>query len=67
MSPVLGENCPHRTTISRWYKQFQSGKFDFEDNPHTDRPLTAVTSEHIRVAVIEKLLFTEEQKQERVR
>ena len=35
MCPVLGKSCPHRTTIFRWYKQFQKGKFDFEDNPHT--------------------------------
>ena len=53
MCPVLGRSCSHRTTTFRWYKQFQKGKFDLEDDPHTGRPPTAVTSENI--AAVEKL------------
>ena len=54
MSPVFGENCPHRSTIFRWYKQFQRGKFRLEDEPRTGRPVEAVTPENI--AAVEKLL-----------
>ena len=54
MSPVLGDIYPHRTTIFRWHKQFQRGKFDLEDDPHTGQPPTAVTSENI--TTVEELL-----------
>ena len=54
MFPILGKICPHRTTIFRWYKQLQIGKFDREDDSHTSWPPTAVTSENL--AAVEKLL-----------
>ncbi|CAH1408195.1 unnamed protein product [Nezara viridula] len=54
MVPVLGEDCPHRSTISRWYREFKRGNFQLEDAPRSGRPASAVTEENINA--VRKLL-----------
>jgi histone-lysine N-methyltransferase SETMAR len=67
MAPVLGDDCPHRTTIFRWYREFQRGNFSLEEAPMSGCPASSVTEEHI--AAVRKMLesnrhVTYRQKQE---
>ncbi|KAF2900210.1 hypothetical protein ILUMI_05976 [Ignelater luminosus] len=32
MTPALNNDCPHRTTIFRWYREFQRGNFTLEED-----------------------------------
>lgn len=54
MLPVLGEDCPHRTTIFRWYREFGRGNFELEDAPRSGRPASSVSQENI--VAVRKLL-----------
>ncbi|CAH2011305.1 unnamed protein product [Acanthoscelides obtectus] len=47
MMLALKNDCPHRTTIFRWYKEFQRGNFTLEDAEREGRPQTSVTEENI--------------------
>jgi HTH domain in Mos1 transposase len=38
MTIALGDVCPHRTTIFRWYREFQRGNFTLEDAERPGRP-----------------------------
>lgn len=47
MTLALGDDCPHRTTIFRRYREFKRGNFSLEDAERTGRPPTSVTEENI--------------------
>jgi hypothetical protein len=46
MASVLGDNCPHHTTIFRWYLEFQRGNFSLEDALRSGCPASSVTKEN---------------------
>ena len=45
-----GEGTVHYTTISRWYKRFDSGDLNLEDQPRAGRP-TTLDNENLRVSL----------------
>lgn len=51
---VLDSDCPHRTTIFRWYREFERGNFNLEDAEREGRPRTSVTEENI--SAVRKML-----------
>jgi hypothetical protein len=53
MAPVLGDDCPHCTTIFRWYQEFQRQNFSLEDAPKSGCPASSVTE---NIAAIRKML-----------
>ena len=46
-TPALNNDCPHRTTIFRWYREFQRGNFTLEDATREGMPRTSVAEENI--------------------
>jgi transposase len=54
MAPALGDDCPHRTTVFRWYPEFQRGNFSLEDDSRSGSPASSVTEEN--VAAVRKML-----------
>lgn len=54
MNTVLGEKCPHRTTVYRWYREFGRGNFNVNDAQRSGRPIEVTVSEN--VAKVSKLL-----------
>ncbi|CAH2011188.1 unnamed protein product [Acanthoscelides obtectus] len=38
MTLGLKDECPHRKTIFRWYREFQRGNFTLEDAERKGRP-----------------------------
>lgn len=54
MTLALDDDCPHRTTIFRWYREFQRGNFTLEDSERPGRPRTSVTEEN--VTAVRKML-----------
>lgn len=54
MISVFEDSCPSRSTVFRWYKQFQRGIFALDDDPHTGRPVEITTPENI--ASVQNLL-----------
>lgn len=44
---VFGNEAPSRTSVYRWYSEFQRGRDRLTDNPREGRPKTAVTQENI--------------------
>ncbi|KAF2884802.1 hypothetical protein ILUMI_21373 [Ignelater luminosus] len=47
MTRALNNDCPHRTTIFRWFREFQRGNFTLEDAEREGKPRTSVTEENI--------------------
>lgn len=47
MSATFGEECPSTSTVFRWYKEFQRGSFDLDDDERSGRPITRRTQENI--------------------
>ena len=45
-----GEGTVHYTTVSRWYKRFDSGDLNLEDQPRAGRPPT-LDNEDLRAAL----------------
>ncbi|UYV70102.1 hypothetical protein LAZ67_7001800 [Cordylochernes scorpioides] len=56
VTPVLGNDCPHRTNIFRWYREFKRGKYGIRDAPRLGRTASLVNEENI--AGVKKLLET---------
>lgn len=54
MKRVLRDTGPSLRTVERWYKQFERGVFDLEDDPRPDRPREVITPK--TVADVEKLM-----------
>jgi [histone H3]-lysine36 N-dimethyltransferase SETMAR len=54
---VLGNIGPSYATVKNWYRQFNRGKFELEDDPRPGRPCTSVTEENIATI---KQMITEE-------
>ena len=46
---VYKDDCPHRTTISRWYHYFKSGGDRTEDSPWSGRPVQPVNPRLIKM------------------
>ena len=46
---VYKDDCPHRTTISRWYHYFKSGGDRTEDSPRSGRPVQPVNPRLIKM------------------
>lgn len=44
---VFGEEAPSKTTVYRWYSEFQRGRSSLCDDPREGRPKTAVTQENV--------------------
>ena len=44
---TLGDQAPSYATVTRWYREFHAGREDFQDDPRSGRPATAVTEENI--------------------
>ena len=44
---VFGEEAPSKTTVYRWYAEFQRGRCSLSDEPREGRPKTAVTQENV--------------------
>ncbi|CAH2016235.1 unnamed protein product, partial [Acanthoscelides obtectus] len=55
--PVLGNEAPHQSTISRWYGEFKRGRVSLSVDPRVDAPKTAVTQEN--VDAVRKLIIEE--------
>ncbi|CAH1982423.1 unnamed protein product [Acanthoscelides obtectus] len=55
--PVLGNEAPHQSTISRWYGEFKRGRVSISVDPRVDAPKTAVTQEN--VDAVRKLIIEE--------
>jgi transposase len=47
LQKTFGDSCVSRTTVYRWYAEFNRGKDHFEDEPRAGRPRSAVTPENI--------------------
>ncbi|CAH1955921.1 unnamed protein product [Acanthoscelides obtectus] len=47
MKLALNNDCPHCTTIFRWYREFQKSNFTLEDAEREGRARTSVTEENI--------------------
>lgn len=54
MKSALKVNCPHRTTIYRWYCEFKRENFDVADAPRSGRPSDVCTPDN--VAKVEEML-----------
>ncbi|KAF2880544.1 hypothetical protein ILUMI_25631 [Ignelater luminosus] len=39
----MGDDCPHQTTVFRWYREFRGGDFSTNDRPRSGRPSDVVT------------------------
>ena len=59
MVQVLHESAPDKSTVFRWYRNFNNGKTTVEDDPHGSRPITATTPENIEMV---KKLIEEDRK-----
>ncbi|KAF2905431.1 hypothetical protein ILUMI_00745 [Ignelater luminosus] len=44
---AMGDDCPHQTTVFRWYREFQGGDFSTNDKPRSGRLSDVVTPEVI--------------------
>lgn len=47
MSSVLKEDCPHRTKIYRWYREFNRGNFGVDDSPRSGCPTEVCNEENV--------------------
>jgi hypothetical protein len=47
---VEGEGTIGKTAAIKWFKRFEDGGFDLEDNPHSDRPFF-LDEEDLRAAL----------------
>lgn len=54
MKNVFEDEAPSRSTVFRWYLQFQRGIYKLDDDVRTGRPSTAVSEENI--IAVRKLL-----------
>ncbi|KAL0870302.1 hypothetical protein ABMA27_005324 [Loxostege sticticalis] len=54
MLSAFGDKAPSKTTIYRWFAEFQRGRVKLSDDPRQGRPKTAVTQEN--VDVVRKLI-----------
>ncbi|KAL0820759.1 hypothetical protein ABMA28_006579 [Loxostege sticticalis] len=54
MLSAFGDEAPSKTTIYRWFAEFQRGRVKLSDDPRQGRPKTAVTQEN--VDVVRKLI-----------
>lgn len=43
MISAFGNEAPSKTTIYRWFPEFQRGRVKLSDDPRQGRPKTAVT------------------------
>lgn len=50
LDTTLGDQAPSYATVTRWYREFQAGREDFQDDPRSGRPPTAVTEENVAAA-----------------
>ncbi|CAH2010711.1 unnamed protein product [Acanthoscelides obtectus] len=44
---VFGNEAPHQSTISRWYREFKRGRVSLSDDSRVGAPKTAVTQEDV--------------------
>jgi len=44
---AYGQECVSYPTVARWHHAFSSGEESIEDDPHSGRPITAVTQDNI--------------------
>lgn len=44
---VFGDEAPHRTTVQRWFNEFNRGRISLKDEFREGRPKSAVTPENI--------------------
>lgn len=47
LKTVYQESCLKRSTLYKWFKRFQGGQEDVEDDPRPGRPQTSKTDENI--------------------
>ncbi|CAK1598303.1 unnamed protein product [Parnassius mnemosyne] len=47
MISAFGDEAPSKTTIYRWFAEFQRGRVKLSDDPCQGRPKTAVTQENV--------------------
>ncbi|TLO45018.1 transposase [Acinetobacter baumannii] len=47
MISAFGDEAPSKTTIYRWFAEFQRGRVKLSDDPRQGRPKTAVTQENV--------------------
>lgn len=47
LNTTLGDQGPSHATVTRWYREFRNGRVDFQDDPRSGRPPTAVTEENV--------------------
>ena len=62
-----GDKSPAKSTVTKWYRKFQSGRQALEDDKHYGCPVTAVTAENIakgKSLVKEDPRLTHEEKQD---
>ncbi|KAF2888375.1 hypothetical protein ILUMI_17798, partial [Ignelater luminosus] len=56
---VMGDDCPHQTTVSCWYREFRREDFSTKDKPRSGRPSDVVTPDVINTVsnlIIEETL-----------
>lgn len=54
---AFGDRAPSEETVRLWFKEFERGRRQLEDEPRSGRPADAVTDENIRL--VEKLIREE--------
>lgn len=47
MFGAFGKECPSLSTVFRWYKEFQRGNYNLDDEERPGRPITSRTQEKI--------------------
>lgn len=47
MTLAFGDDCPHRTTILKWHREFKKKNFYLEVSERIRRPRTSVTEKNI--------------------
>ncbi|CAH2087435.1 unnamed protein product [Euphydryas editha] len=45
METIYGEQCPSKSIIYKWYGLFNHSRKSTEDDPHSERPVVATTSD----------------------
>lgn len=57
LSDTFGKDCPSISTVFRWYKEFEKGNFNLDDDERTGRPVTSRTQENIDA--VKKLIIAD--------
>ena len=52
LNAAYGDDCPSRTTVYEWVKQFKGGRTSIDDDPRTGRPVEVGDDKCQELAVI---------------